>query len=248
MGILILVLRTVVYNDDMTVHFISGATAFLIGWLLHYFKMWRGGDAKLFALYALLMPSLENDGSLYSSGIHLFLNAFVFAFIVLIPISIKDLLSDRKRLAENLFAPQNAKRVINVIGSTILISWIISPAAFWIKQAGNPIILALFTMLIFRLAFKIPERFLKNPIYVLGAVFMAFLLRFYLIPSSLSFTYLSHTLFYSIFFCGISTCFYAVLRDSQMFQERVPFAPMLFCGCLLSYTSFLKIISHLLYH
>src|SRR5208337_2339158 len=44
-------------HEDVLYHCVNCLVAFGIGFVLHRTALWKGGDAKLFMLYAFLMPT-----------------------------------------------------------------------------------------------------------------------------------------------------------------------------------------------
>ena len=55
-GLIAIAYAAVLTHEHVFFHFVNGLVSFLIGLILHRSSVWRGGDAKLFTLYAFLMP------------------------------------------------------------------------------------------------------------------------------------------------------------------------------------------------
>ena len=58
---------------------LNGAIAFLVGYLLWHFKLWSAGDAKLFAVYAFLIPLhfYSKSYTPYFPSFNLLVNVFI---------------------------------------------------------------------------------------------------------------------------------------------------------------------------
>jgi hypothetical protein len=86
--------------------------AFILGFILWYFKLWAGGDAKLFTLYAFLIPLLFYSASFYKifPGLNLLINIILPIFIYLI---IKMLLYPLQLLWGYLKNPHLVKEYYN---------------------------------------------------------------------------------------------------------------------------------------
>ncbi len=65
---------------------LNGVIAFLVGYLLWHFKLWSAGDAKLFSVYAFLMPLSFYSKSyvFYFPSFNLLVNLFVPLLLVII--------------------------------------------------------------------------------------------------------------------------------------------------------------------
>ena len=76
--------------------------AFFIGYLMWQYKLWSAGDAKLFALYAFLLPlnRYANWYLKYFPSFALLVNTFIFAFIFLFVRAIFSLFTDESKIEE----------------------------------------------------------------------------------------------------------------------------------------------------
>lgn len=65
---------------------LNGAIAFLVGYLLWHFKLWSAGDAKLFAVYAFLIPLhfYSKSYTPYFPSFNLLVNVFIPILLVLV--------------------------------------------------------------------------------------------------------------------------------------------------------------------
>lgn len=251
----VLGLTTTIYTavwlqENVLFHIINGLIAFIAGTFFHRIGIWRGGDAKLFTLYAFLMPALERNHILLSSVVNLFACSFIAGAIILIPIFIKDIASNYNAIIIRLLSPKKNKFMFTYIQLTIFYSWILFPIYYFAGFIHFPAMSLVITYLIF----YIVRHFLKKaPVtrrteYIgLGCgIALGFLMRLWLSPNSLSWPILPYSILKIWLFSALSACIYAMLDlFNKEYHSRVPFAPLLFIGCVLSYTPFLTWIIHL---
>ena len=77
------------------------------------------------------------------------------------------------------------------------------------------------------------------------ALIYGFSMRLWLSPDSLSLPTLTRYILMITLSVTISTCIHTTFNHFKDYHDRVPFAPLLFIGCALSYTPFLTRIVHL---
>lgn len=228
-------------------HIINGLIAFLIGLILHHSAIWRGGDAKLFTLYAFLMPSLKHNPDLFSEPTNLFVCSFIIGMFILAPILIKDMILNYNTIIRNLILPSTCMGIFTGIGTMALFSWIFFPI-FSLARITNPVIVLTISYLIFNWGYSPQSKINLKKILtesILGYTF-GFLMRILLFPDSLSYTALSRYIIMITLSTAISICIHTTFNHFRNYQERIPFAPLLFIGCILSYTPFLTWITHFL--
>ncbi len=226
-------------------HLADGGLALLIGWLLYHFNLWRGGDAKLFVLYAFLMPPLEHGTSLFSGTIRLFACSFIAGVIILMPLFIKDIASNYNTVIDKLLSPQKRKTLFAAIRITIFFSWILFPVYHFALIVHIPAIYLAITYLVFYLSQRFLIKIRANYIIIGSGITFGFLMRLWLNPHSLYWPVLPYSILKIGLFSALSACIYATLDLFKEHHDRVPFAPLLFTGCVLSYTPFLTWIMRL---
>ena len=127
-------------HEHVVFHIINGLVAFLIGFLLHRSALWRGGDAKLFALYAFLMPTPVYTHLLFPCVVSLFACSFIVGCALLMPIFIKDIIVNHKTIADGLFLPSERQALFKAIARIIFSSWILFPF-YYLARITNPVII-----------------------------------------------------------------------------------------------------------
>ncbi len=244
LGSIVICYASLIKHEIILSHLISGTTAFIIGWFLHRRNLWRGGDAKLFALYAFLMPPLGHGTALFSGTIRLFACSFIAGMIIIFPVFIKDIIINHRTIANDMLSPAKRQTMFEAIVRTIFISWIFFP---FYHRITNPAIILTITYFIFSWGYNTKKFELLKMEYIelpIGIVF-GFLMRLWLYPNSLSCQALTRFIIMITLFTAISTCIQIALNLLKEYRDRVPFAPLLFIGCILSYTSFLTGLMHM---
>jgi Flp pilus assembly protein protease CpaA len=245
---------TVIFSHEPVLfHIVNGLVAFLIGLLLHKSTIWRGGDAKLFALYAFLMPVPTYNHILFPGIISLFANSFISGMIILLPIYVKDIIINHKVIVNDLLLPLKRQALFYAIGTTIYISWTLYPV-YYLARTTNPVIILTVLYLIFNWGYTVEKEVQKHYIIeffkkkvILLSVGIAFglIMRLWLSPNSLSYPAFTRFIIMITLSSVLSTCIHTTFNHFKDYQERVPFAPLLLMGCILSYTPFLTTLMHM---
>jgi Flp pilus assembly protein protease CpaA len=228
-------------RENILFHIVNGLIALVIGLCLYRFDLWRGGDAKLFTLYAFLMPPLQREHTLLSGSVNLFACSFITGAIILTPIFIKDIILNYNVMVNHLLPAKKRKDLFNSIRITIFFSWIIFPVYYFARVMHLPLISLVVTYLIFYLAYHYLRKIIW-PFYIVflsSGVIFGLLMRLWLAPESLSWGALAYSVVKIGLFSTFSAGLYTALNLLKEYHDRVPFAPLLFIGCVLSYTSFL---------
>jgi Flp pilus assembly protein protease CpaA len=252
LGIMATAYTAVFKHEHVFFHIVNGLVAFLIGFLLHRSSLWRGGDAKLFALYAFLMPAPVYSHIFFPSVVNLFACSFIAGTIILLPVFIKDIIINHKIIVNDLLLPAKREALLLGFMRVIYYSWILFPF-YYLARITNPVIILTIIYLFFSWRYTkdfvhIEEEagkdyildFLKRFFIPLSLGFIAgFLMRFLLSPSSLSCPALTRYIVMMTLSTTLSICIHTTFNHFKDYHERVPFAPLLFMGCILSYTPFL---------
>ena len=246
LGLAALIYSAVWTQENVLFHLGNFLIAFVVGTLFYRFDLWKGGDAKLFTLYAFLMPPLGHNFSMFSGAIDLFACSFIIGSIILLPIFIKDIISN------NLLSPIRLGALSRAIISTIFLSWILFPVYhFTIYHFAKIVNTSIISLTVTYLIFKLSRSFLKDmkvSYLIIGAgITFGFLARFWLSPNSLSWPVLPYSILKIGIFSALSACICGTLDNLKENHDRVPFAPLLFTGCVLSYTPFLTLIMRYLH-
>jgi Flp pilus assembly protein protease CpaA len=252
LGLMACLYTALLMHQDILFHLINGLAAFIIGFLLHRSALWKGGDAKLFTLYAFLMPVPVYSHILLPSVINLFACSFIAGTLILTPVFIKDIILHRKKIANDLFSPAKRFALYDAIGTVVFTSWLLFPI-YYLARITDPVIILTISYLIFSWGYNLKNAkeydFLKHvkelaPQLLAGFIF-GLLARLGLSPDSLSFPALTRYLARTILSVVMSTCIHTTFNHFKDYQHRVSFAPLLLIGCILSYTPFLTKLTQL---
>ena len=257
-GIIATAYTAVFRHENVLFHISSGLLAFLVGFLMHRFALWRGGDAKLFTLYAFLMPPSVYDHLLFPSALSLFACSFLAGTVILLPIFIKDIIIHHKTIGNDLVLPTKREALFRGVMRITFYSWVLFPiyylARIYLASTLNPVIILTISYLLFKWRYEIRKKVGKHYIieffkkeYVPLSIGLAwgFLTRLLLSPNSLSFSALTRYFIMIMLSAGLSICIDTTFNHFKDYHERVGFAPLLFIGCILTYTPFLTWIMDL---
>jgi hypothetical protein len=254
-------------HESVLFQITNGLVAFPIGFLLHRAALWKGGDAKLFTLYAFLMPPPAAFNHVpFPSTVSLFACSFIAGTIILFPVFIKDIIVNHTTIINKLFLPTKRQALFKGIGKVILYSWVTFPLYYFLKSTQipflvehlekitNPVIILTILFLFFSTGYKIKKEatsnflvkfFKKNFLELAIGIVFGFVMRLWLAPHSLSYPALKRYIIMITLSSVISIYIHSTFNHFKNYQERVPFAPLLFIGCMLSYTPFLSTIMHM---
>lgn len=225
---------------------INPVAALITGFLLYITRLWKAGDAKLFATYSLLIPANNYASFLYLSCAVIFVNTFIISFIYMLPALVKDIISNKEKLRKKILSRKTINYLITIIGITLAISWVIQPILQILPLKNlfflEFIILYFGYLLIFKFVDKIKDH--KSILITIFAT--GLLLRYRIRPESFQinnlFCYIKHILQYSLILYLIRI----VIEIEGEKSKRVPLAPFMFLGAILANTAFLLWIIKLL--
>jgi Flp pilus assembly protein protease CpaA len=235
------------FKTSYTTQLLSALIATAIGVLLFFSKSWRPGDAKLFIVYALLMPPCGYEQLLPYPCLPLFINTFLSGLIFLVPSLIISAFVHRDQLLKDIISTNTSYNLLRSFLIIISLSWITSPLLTMLK-IHNHVLLSIIMIYIFSSLINRFARSLKRYPLAAAAIFIAGLyLRLCFAPEFFTFknilVFFINTFAYSLAFLVLNR----TITNTKDSQDRVPFAPFLFMGCLLSYTPFLSYVFRILH-
>ncbi len=237
-----LILYTITFATIKTawlLQLLNAVTGIIIGTSFLINKSWRPGDAKLFIVYALIMPPTGQEHLFLLPCIPLFINTFLLGLCFFTPPLLLTAFRQHKNLIKNFLAIEKPRQKLNAFMATISLSWII-PAVY--SSINVPIPLIHHPLIRYLLCFTIwnmAPRLEPYSAFTRAGLLVCLCLGIYVSPESFAifriFYLLLMILAYALFFQLLN----GIIRSINDPQDRVPFAPFLFLGCLLSYTPFL---------
>lgn len=213
-----------------------------IGFFLYLTDAWGAGDAKLFAVFCLLMPTAKYSKILFFPAVVIFINIFLISSLAILILSIKEIKQDRSKIIKKIFSLST----LAVLGESFLmifsLKWllqaIIDPLA---PQTTNFVsIILLFTS--YRAIRLTMKKYQNNFIlpFILGVGLVS---RFLTHPSDFSLSNLLSQVkiifFYTLVFHIISLVF-DFNQPNEKSEKTIPFSPLMFIGTLLTNTNFLN--------
>lgn len=212
--------------------------ALAVGFTLYIANLWKAGDAKLFFTYSLLLPVNKYSSVLPFSCFVLFLNTFVISFLFILPFFFKNIIIDRNTIIKEIFSKKTLAYFGKIVMITFGISWIIRPILSFFPLKDN--IFLNFTLLYtsYLLVYKFINK-IKHKSIIISVFIVGFLLRYIFMPGSFS---SANMIRYFKYILGYSTILYilrTIITLGEKKPQRIPFAPFIFLGILLSNTNFL---------
>ena len=218
-----------------------------IGLTLYFTDTWSAGDAKLFMVFCLLMPTEKYSHIIPSASIVVFVNIFLLSTIVMLFSSINHILKTKTQIFKQIFSASVLERLVISFLIMISFSWIVPI----LMQALIPKITVFLHVMLMYFAYHalyafiihgVPDRRIGFMLFGLG-----FLIRLYFHPLDFLgisiLTTLKKTIIYSFSF----SCLYIILEKNKPTNEKhAPFAPIIFLGTLLANTNFLDSIMKVL--
>ncbi len=257
LGAIVLLFHSLLWHHDPATHMLNGAIALVVGAVLYISHTWRGGDAKLFTLYAFLMP-LPAKSNLFSlPPVALFINTFLAGMFFLAPFLIKDMIHNRAAVIAQARSAEEQQAFLRGISAAFFASWILSPVMQTVVKAYHTPLSFFIAYVVFAItrnaAIKtrtdyIQHNIQKHLLMIVALLVTGTLLRIFLTPWALNPFYLAQ---YAVIFLAFSVSFAVIFHTIQHLEnhkERIAFAPFLFIGCVLSYTPFLSLFMRALHH
>ena len=217
----------------------------ILGFVLYNSNLWKAGDAKLFVTYSLLLPVNRYPSILPLSCLTLFVTTFVIAFVFILPLFVKNIISRKREIIKEVVSKKTLIYFGQIFLITLGISWVIRPILNLLSLENN--LFLNFTLLyigylgIYKFINKVKSKPLLILIFASG-----FALRYFLMPQGLSarhlLTYLKFIMTFSIVFYFLRT----IMKFEDTKSQRIPFAPFMFLGAILSNTGFLQWVLDLL--
>ncbi len=225
------------------------ATCIAVG--MYYADLWRPGDAKLFILYALIMPPTPYESTLLFPCVSHFVCSFLIASAIIIVLTLPEAARQVRILRDGLRAGKQplfhpARLLPNFLSSLLmfLISAGVTFPLLSLIPFRVPVLLEFLSIYLVNAVIKQQTQRIRvaHPLVWMIIGIPLFALTFFKvmsprIPSLLPFL---QTMF--IYGCW-NFLLNMLFRSAKDQTSRVPFAPFLLAGCLLAYTPFLLLFS-----
>ena len=212
--------------------------ALTAGFILYAGALWKAGDAKLFFVYSVLLPESKYSTIFPLPCIALFLVTFLLALLFVLPSLVGTIITHKDRINKEVLSIKAVKYFCQAFLITFGISWIISLILRFLSLENNVFLnftlLFLGYMTVNKLMTKINSKFLLAFVFVTG-----FILRYIFMPESYSLPSLTSYFKYLLSFSVIFYILRVIIQVDAEKPKRIPFAPFMFLGVILSNTGFL---------
>lgn len=221
----------------------STGCAIIIAWVFYKNDLWRGGDAKLFVTFSFLMPATGYESKIFLPSVALFCATFISALIFLGLWLLRDFCVHPQSVIGNIFEALKRYHLHKAIWATFKISWVMFPLlrACGFAQYGILSFLGIYLISIYASA-ELKKVIVHNKFLTVAVLVSGLLLHIQFLPEILLWknflSYVWIVVVYPVFMFILSSA----IKFMNKSPERVPFAPFLFLGCLLSYTPFLALM------
>lgn len=210
-----------------------------IGFLFYYCNVWGAGDAKLFAVFCLLLPTKRYSDLFPFPSLAVFANIFLLSTVVILTTSLIQIIKNIKAVSIKAFLLTSLLELIKTFLIILSLSWVISPLLKPLSPYLTPflyvVILYFSYSFVYTIVDKIKNNFLVFLIFILGFIF-----HYFYQPADLTLAlFLKHAqrmFSYSLIFYSLRTIF--ELNKKTPTQENIiPFAPLMLIGTLLAATN-----------
>jgi len=235
--IVLFVFKSPFAAEDLKISALNILLAVIISLSFFAAGLWAGGDAKLFILYSFIISVNPRAGFLKLPSLTLFINTFLLGAMILYPI---QLARNGGNILASFFKRDFYRRILRTFLFTFSIIWLLYLLIAAAHLNNNVFITFSLTYLFYAFSYK--YFFRAGGLSFLAMVLAGLLLRILLEPSSVS----SASFLVTFKRTSVFSCFFYTLdilsRDkskNKELEERMPFAPFMFAGAILSQTSFL---------
>jgi len=216
----------------------------ILGFILYAVRAWKAGDAKLFFLYSLLLVPTKNSYVLFLPCLSLFANIFLISFIVLIPLSLKDILCHKEAFFKNVASKNFLISFIKVWLIAFSVSFFIGPLINAYLIPDNTMMslaFIFFCYLIYQLLARIKYITLFVSVLIVCAA-----LKLLLFPEFPAIKEVMNFIGYTAGYSAITILFTRVITSEEKKYTRLPFSPFMLTGAILSTTPFLERVIQIL--
>lgn len=235
----------ILLNINIVINFFIGLS---LGFLLYFTDAWGAGDAKLFAVFCLLMPTKKYSEILPFSSVIVFINIFLLSTLFILALSIGQTIKNKHLILKKIFSFKTLGELTNSFIIVFALGWLIlpltKPLRAYLTLFVYILILYFSYLFIFGLISKLKKNYLIFLILGLGLIS-----RLIFKPSDFAFSellsYLKMTLFYALAFYILHIVF-DLNKDEEKNEKLIPFAPLMFLGTLTANTDSIYWMMHTL--
>lgn len=242
MGALIFIIKYILY-PTIPFHFINFLCACAFSICFFLTKIWRAGDAKLFILYALLMPPIPSPIIKNFYFIHHIALTFLIGTFFLIPYVIKDTIKYKNLILPKIFSKDTLEILMDSFFITLAICWLILPLLHQWSFFQLPFVSFASIYIFYLVLYQCFDHWTESKLFIIGIVFIGFILRMLFTPHFFSWHHILRFLGLTLAYSFTFKILFLTISTLKSAKERIAFAPFLFIGCMLSYTHLLQKIT-----
>lgn len=210
-----------------------------IGIILYATKLWKAGDAKLFATYSLIITSGKYSDLLPLPCLVLFANIFLVGLLFMMPFLFKNIILNKNKVINQIMSKKTLSLLLNSLIITFGISWIIMPL-LELARLNRIFLLSFILMYLgYIYIYKFFNLIKKNIAMAICTVSIGFLVRYIYLPGSFSYANISVYIKYLLTLSLLFHILRIAMEENRAQMQRIPFAPFMLVGALLCYTDFL---------
>lgn len=217
-----------------------------LGLLLYFTDTWGAGDAKLFAVFCLLMPTEKYSHIFPFASIAIFVNVFVLSTLALLIVSINQLVKSEAQIFKMFFSLETFKRLKNSLFIILSLSWMFTPILSFLIPKVTMFLFMLIHYCFYSLIYSVLNKYPRNH-SARGLILVSGLIaRFYFQPEFFArasiLPNIKITLYYTLSFHYLRS----IITSENKNNKNMPFAPIIFLGTILANTEFLNSVLHIL--
>ena len=223
---------------------INMMVSLIVIFALYYSGLWKGGDGKLFFTYSFIIPFNNLSAIISFPCLTLFCYIFTIGLLFIIPSYIYSFMCKKINFFKEFISKNELLAICCVFVTTFSINIVISLLLRMIHAHFNGY---LFFILLYICQFIVMKYIDEDKYKRTIPVFLSFVLFdvlvfifnrnvFYFDIFISKFKYL---LFYILVFHTVNKL---IVKNKELGEERIPFAPFMFVGALLCYTNLLSLI------
>jgi len=176
----------IVLNTHLLINPILGL---VIGYLLYFTRTWGAGDAKLFFVYALLMPTEKYSQIIPFPSFVLFINIFLVSTIAILILSVKQIKRNKGFILNKIFSFNALHKLAYSFLIIFTIGWPVSILTNLLRPYATTFLMVLILYLSYLFLYSMVNKFKRG--YFISVIFgLGLILRFIIQPRDFALFYL----------------------------------------------------------
>jgi Flp pilus assembly protein protease CpaA len=237
-------------NHEITIDYnllLNLLIGIIIGYAFYSLNMWGAGDAKLFIVFSLLMPTKRHSGFIPFPSVILFMNIFLLSMLAMIILGLHNIIKNKINLFSKIDLAALGKKIIfsflTVLGINWIVSYLTKHLNVYFPPTANILIVYILYSVLYRALRRKVMKALRKKIMIFAIVaFLGFILRAILRIDNFNYATLILNLMqilkYTLVFYFINLLIYPE-KNKENEEPSIPFAPFMFLGAAITDTNFI---------